>query len=185
MFKPWDENITEMTSKEFELFVKNLLESANEKLHDLEIVHDEKIQNHDGTYQIDVTTRFKAFGGEFLILIECKHHKNPIKREIVQALHDKVRTIGAQKGMIFSTIGFQKGAIQYASQHGIALVRVADGKTTYETRSIGNSTHEPSSWVQIPKYIGWLIKQNGEDSINMSTVSEDRIDGLISFLSDE
>jgi len=185
MIKPWNDNTTKMNSKEFELFVKSLLESANEKLYNLEIVHNEKIQNYDGTYQIDITARFKAFGGEFLILIECKHHKNPIKREIVQALHDKIRTIGAQKGMIFSTIGFQKGAIQYASQHGIALVRIDDGKTTYITRSIDNITHEPPAWAHIPKYIGWLIKENREGAINMSTISEERIECLLNYLEED
>ena len=181
MISPFDENVTKMNPTEFELFVKSLLESANEKLQDLNIIHDEKINNHDGTYQIDVTARFKAFGVDFLLLIECKHHKNPIKREIVQTLHDKVRTLGAQKGMIFSTIGFQKGAIQYASQHSIALVRVANGSTSYATRSFDNF-HKPPSYTDIPNYIGWLIENKENDSVGMSSLSNDRIDNLIKFL---
>lgn len=181
MLMPWDENVTEMTAKKFEIFVKNLLENANDKLEDLKVVHDEKIMNYDGTYQIDVTARFKVFGGDYLLLIECKHHKNPIKREIIQALHDKVRTLGAQKAMVFSTIGFQKGAIKYASQHGIALVRIADGKTTYVTRSLGE-THEPSAWAKMPEYVGWFIQEKDNGDIGMSTISNDRLDSLITFL---
>jgi len=181
MISPFDENIAKMNATEFELFIKSLLESLNEQLQDLKIVHDEKIKNYDGTYQIDVTVRFKAFGGDFLLLIECKHHKNPIKREVVQTLYDKVRTLGAQKGMIFSTIGFQKGAIQYASQHGIALVRIANGSTSYVTRSLDNS-NIPPSWANIPNYIGWLIEEKENGSVCMSTVSNDRIDSLIKFL---
>jgi len=181
MISPFDENITKINATEFELFVKSLLESTDEQLQDLKIIHDEKIKNHDGTYQIDVTARFKAFGGDFLLLIECKHHKNPIKREVVQTLHDKVRTLSAQKGMIFSTIGFQKGAIQYASQHGIALVRVADGKTSYATRSLNNSHEIPLS-ENIPKYIGWRIKEKENGSVSMSSISNDRMDSFIKFL---
>lgn len=182
MLKPWDENITDISAKEFELFVKKLLEEADENLQGIEIKHDEKIQNYDGTYQIDITARFKVFGSDFLVLIECKHHKNPIKREIVQALHDKVQTIGAQKGMIFSTIGFQKGAIQYASSHGIALIRVAEGKTSYITRSYDSSNNEPPAWANIQRYIGWLIQERGDDSISMSNISEGALDKFINFL---
>jgi len=181
MINPFGKNITEMNATEFELFVKRLLESANEKLQDLQIIHDEKIKNYDGTYQIDVTARFKAFGGDFLLLIECKHHKNPIKREIVQLLHDKVRTVGAQKGMIFSTSGFQQGAIQYASQHGIALVIISDGNTSYVTRSLDGSHNAPTS-ANIPNYIGWFLKNKGNDTVEMSSISNDRIDSLIKFL---
>ncbi|SEA49274.1 restriction system protein [Desulfuromusa kysingii] len=170
MIPPWDANVTKMNPTEFELWVKSLLESSGEQLKDLQFLHDEKIENRDGTFQIDVTARFKAFGGDYLLLIECKHHKNPIKREIVQALRDKVSVLGAQKGMIFATVGFQKGAIQYARQHGIALVRVADGKTSYETRS-ADGHHEPPSWVEIPKYIGWLTQEKEDGAIGMSSVA--------------
>lgn len=182
MLRAWDENITDMSAKEFEIFVKNLLEEADENLQDIEIKHDEKIQNHDGTYQIDITARFKVFCADFLVLIECKHHKNPIKREIVQALHDKVQTLGAQKGMIFSTIGFQKGAIQYASHHGIALIRVADGKTSYMARSYDSHNYEPPAWVNIPKHIGWLIQEQEDTSIRMSNISEGTLNEFINFL---
>lgn len=181
MIPPWDGNPTELNATEFELWVKSLLESADEQLTDLEIQHNDKIVNHDGTYQIDITARFKAFGGEYLLLIECKHHKNPIKREVVQALRDKVNVLGAQKGMIFATIGFQKGAINYASKHGIALVRVADGITSYETRS-ADGPHEPPPWVNIPKYIGWNIKEKEDGCIGMSSMSPNETDYLIEAL---
>jgi len=171
-----------MNPTEFELFVKNLLESANEKLQNLQITHNEKIKNNDGTYQIDVTVRFKVFGGDFLLLIECKHHKSPIKREVVQILHDKIRTIGAQKGMIFSTIGFQKGAIQYASRHGIALVQIANENASYLTRSLESSPQEPLSDNHTSTYIGWFLKNKDNDIIEMSSVSINRIDSFINFL---
>ena len=36
--------------------------------------------------KVDVTVRFSALGMEFLVLIECNHHKNRIKREVLQVL---------------------------------------------------------------------------------------------------
>ncbi len=170
MIQPWDDNFTKMSATDFELWVKCLLESSGEQLQDLKILHDEKIENHDGTYQIDITIRFKAFGGKFLLLIECKHHKSPIKREVIQALRDKVQVLGAHKGMLFATVGFQRGAIQYAREHGITLIRVADGKTSYETRS-ADGPHEPPPWANIPKYIGWLTQEREDGAIGMSSIA--------------
>ena len=38
-------------------------------------------------YEIDVVARFTILeGAEIVVLIECKHYKNSIKRELVQTL---------------------------------------------------------------------------------------------------
>ena len=50
-------------------------------------------------------------------IVECKHYKYPISREIVQKVYDNLRAIGAQKGIVVSTSNFQSGAIDYAKAH--------------------------------------------------------------------
>jgi len=93
------------------------------------------------------------------LLIECKHEKRRTERQDVQILHSKLQSIGAQKGMIFSTAGFQEGAVQYAETHGIALVQIAGGETSYFSRSMG-APKPPPAWLEIPKYIGWWRSGN-------------------------
>ncbi len=60
---------------------------------------------------------------DFLVLV--KLHRNPIMREVVQVLRDKVQSVSAHKGVLVSSAPFQRGAIEYADAHGIALVHVA------------------------------------------------------------
>jgi len=125
-----------LTPEEFERYVKHMLDGMGAKqLEEYQSEHRRTLASHDGEYEIDVSARFTALGGAFLVLVECKHHKSPIKRECVQILRDKVRSLQAQKGMLFATGGFQSGAIEYAEAHGIALVHVWDGRTSYLTRS--------------------------------------------------
>jgi restriction system protein len=90
--------------------------------------------------------------------VGCKHHTNRIKREHVQM------TLGAQKAMLFSTSEFQEGAVEYAIQHGIALVRLAYGETSYFARS-ANPTPLPDS---LPSYVGWLIAKHDGASNGVS-----------------
>src|ERR1700730_2937621 len=94
------------------------------------------------------------WSADFLVLVECKHEKRKTERQDVQILHTKIQSLGAQKGMIFSTAGFQEGAVQYAELHGIALVQIAKGETTYFSRGLG-SAEPPPEWAGIPKYVGW------------------------------
>ena len=146
----------QITSVQFELQVKRFLESTAGKLKDFQTVHRESMDGQDGTYEIDITARFKIFGADFLVLVECKNHKNHIKREQVQMLHAKQVSLSAQKAMLFATNPFQDGAVEYANQHGIALVQLASGETLYFTKG-GDHTTLPDS---LPAYVGWLIAQH-------------------------
>jgi restriction system protein len=116
-----------VSPEEFEAEVENLLRRAGLGLPEFRVQRLEKIQASDGVYEIDVTARFEVLGASFLVLIECKNHKNPIKREVVQVLYDRLRAVGAHKGMIFSTAKFQKGAIEFARAHKIALLQFIQG----------------------------------------------------------
>src|ERR1700731_4299431 len=171
---------TKITSVEFEHQVKTYLESTSGKLREFQTEHRESIDGHDGTYEIDITARFRIFGADFLILVECKHHKNRIKREHVQVLHGKLVTLGAQKAMLFSTSEFQEGAVEYAIQHGIALVRLASGETSYFSRS-ANRTPLPDS---VPSYVGWLIAEHdgAHEGVRYSLIDPRYPDALNKFL---
>jgi restriction system protein len=158
-----------LTPEQFEIEVEKLLIGLGSgKLTEFRTSRLETLQGTDGEYEIDINVRFQALGGNFLVLVECKHHKSPIKRDVVQILHDRIRAVSAQKGMIFATCRFQKGAIQYGTQHGIALVQIADGKTSYVTKGAGLTIYPP--WL--PSYVGWLITLNDEGNELHSLIDE-------------
>lgn len=112
-----------------------MLDAMGHQVFEYRSEHQEVVQGLDGDYEIDVTVRFSAFGMNFLVPIQCKHHKNRIKRDVLQVLQSRVAAVGAQKGIVFSTAGFQSGAIEYAKAHGLGTVQVVDGGSIYLTRS--------------------------------------------------
>jgi restriction system protein len=182
MINPSDvTSVTEISAEQFELLVKETLQSSGKGLSSFKTRHREKLQGVDGTYEIDVTARFRAMGADFIVLIECKHHRSAIKRSDVQVLHDRLQSTGAQKAMIFSTAGFQKGALDYAMTHNIALVRIAEGRTSYETRSL-SLTREPPPWKNISPYVAWRIKSTEGSGIQVTLLSRDYPEYLDEFL---
>lgn len=120
-------NNRDMSLNEFEKFVMELFKSTVRDILNVRLNHNELIKTSDGEYQIDGTIRFDILGVHYLTLIGCKMYKGPIPREKVQILYDKLRAVGAQKGILVTTSYFQSGAINYASCHGIALVQIIDG----------------------------------------------------------
>jgi restriction system protein len=154
MSKVPDNINAEITPREFENLIKEFLSDLGKDLKSFNASHDVKLLTSDGEYQIDVIVTFEALNVDFTILVECKKHKNKIKRDVVQLLYDKIRTIGANKGIIFSTSGFQKGAELFAKEHSIALIRVIEGRYTYFTKSFGDKMFEIPPWADIPKFVG-------------------------------
>lgn len=134
-----DRYFADLTPEQFEEAVHNIINRIGGTLTDFTVQRRERIAVADGTYEIDVSARFEALGASFLVLIECKHHKAPVKRDHVQILYDRLRTVGAQKGILFSTSRFQAGTVKYAKQHGIALVHVADGSFNYIVKAAGDN----------------------------------------------
>jgi hypothetical protein len=126
----WD-----ITPEEFEELTAGLLQEAMGEADGFKIERHTVLPAADGTYDIDATVRFEVGGIAFLVLVEAKRHKNPIKRELVTALHQKMQSTGAQKGILVSTAAFQSGAIDFAQAHGIALATVVSGRLHLESKA--------------------------------------------------
>lgn len=142
-----EKNILYVTPTEFEKYCKDILMgyAEEEKLQKFSITHNIIIATDDGDYQIDVYATFWALGVEFKVLCECKHYSSPITREKVVILADKVRSVGAHKGILISTSKFQSGAIKYAKKHGIALIEAIDKDLIPRSYSDGKDTINKNS----------------------------------------
>lgn len=141
-----------LTPKQFEQHVQRWLAAASGELTAFEVTSLQHVEGSGGNYEMDAVARFTAFGGaEFVVLVECKHHRNPIKREVIQVLESKLRDTKAHKGMVFATSDFQKGALEFAKVHQIAALLVSDAGTEYLTRSMNSRP------VPVPGHaIAWL-----------------------------
>lgn len=130
----------DITPKAYEEAVAAIAKSMNLDLAGWEVKHLDPVGGLDGTYIMDVTARFQLAGMDFLILFECKRHKDPVKRSDVQVLLAKLQSTCAQKGVVVAATGFQSGALEFAKAHGIACVRLVDNAWTYITRHTAVTT---------------------------------------------
>lgn len=166
----------DISPAEFEEFVVQLLRSADPTLGNLVVTPHDKIASADGTYDFDATVRFEVAGMRFLVVVEAKRHKNPVKRELVQVLHQKVQSVGAHKGVMISTAPYQSGAVDFAMTHGIALATVTEGRFTFETKAVYSpppmSRAEAFERFGIPTYVGHHYKPGDEPgSTNVTLLS--------------
>ena len=145
----------EVTPTEFEHVVREwLVEWAQRQGLKIEATHQGTVHGSGGEYAIDVLVTTEVFrGAQISILVECKHQQRPVERDELLILEGKLRDVGAHKGMLFSTSGFQSGALQYAHAHKIATISIREGRSLFETRGVGPSPDAPP-WAQIDRVVG-------------------------------
>ena len=101
-------------------------------------------------------------------------------------MYDKLRATGTQKGILISTSNFQTGSIQYATEHGIALIQLTESGNHCVTRSLNMITNRagitPSNFGS--PYVGVLLRSKKQGLITCSYLTFLR-DGLKPFLLDE
>ncbi len=175
---PWNPGSpVEVTPAEYERQVLRWIKSFDSSLENFTTKHLEKRAGEGGEYELDISAEFTAFGGSrFLVLVECKRYKRPVERERVLAFHAKMQDVKANKGIMFSTSGFQRGALEYASAYGIATVSFFDGKALYETMAAGQ-TPEPPPWVQLPRFAGYFMDIR-DGGIHSHLVEDGRPDAI-------
>lgn len=72
--------------------------------------------------KVDVSFNYTiTHGANVLFLVECKCYNHAVPVDDVEEFHSKLDDIGAHKGIMVTTVGFQKGAIKTARGRGIAL----------------------------------------------------------------
>jgi hypothetical protein len=76
--------------------------------------------------KIDVLVRHTEGLYEHLIIVECKYRNDPVERIHVDALATTIGELGASRGVIFSTHGFQSGAIEQAAHENISLYKLRE-----------------------------------------------------------
>lgn len=92
------------------------------------------------TIKVDVSFSITVAGGaSILILVECKCYGHKVPVDDVEEFHSKLDDIGAQKGIMVTTVGFQSGARTAAKGRRIALALLTPSSASKELSYVINA----------------------------------------------
>jgi hypothetical protein len=141
--------------------------------------------------QFDVTIRFKKGLYEYLTVVECKKVDKPVSVEKVEAFVTKAGDVGADRAVMASTSGFQKGALDVAASHNMTLIHVTQSLeidlsmfgaewagVAYQPhiQSIkleyadGEVSLLPEESNKLTYYVKQIILQRGVERVNLETL---------------
>ncbi|HYF93989.1 MAG TPA: restriction endonuclease [Symbiobacteriaceae bacterium] len=107
----------------FETFIKELYEADGDVVVERDVT---EVDRYGAKRQTDVKITRRTRFHTFVTLVECKRWKEPVGRDRIDVLAASIEALGANKGAIFTTTGFEEGAVAYAKGKGIDLFVVRD-----------------------------------------------------------
>lgn len=133
-------------SDEYEQFTKKVIEELVGVTVHHQKVYKGRISQRD--IKIDVSFNYTIAGADLLFLVECKCYNHAVPVDDVEEFYSKINDIGAHKGIMVTTVGFQDGTIKTAKGRSIALALLTKerqkGELRYVVNGIGQITTPPS-----------------------------------------
>lgn len=120
-----------MTPTDFEILTQILLAKRLRKAfgYDIPVCHLKTFTSLTGNkYEIDLSYSFTLFDINYLTLVECKNWDSFVTREKIGYFKSIIDDLKAHKGLIITTKGFQRGAINYAQSQNIGLIKIINDK---------------------------------------------------------
>lgn len=109
--------------RDYEIFVRDITQTLlkAEGLTTVKVEHDLKVAGIARPHQIDVYWEYQLGGVLHGVIINCKNYRTPVEAGDVETLAGVLHDLPGVRGLIVTTVGFQKGAIAYAKTYGIGL----------------------------------------------------------------
>jgi hypothetical protein len=115
---------------EYEKFAQEIYQSLlNDDGLTTEVKHNIKLQGKSSKHQIDVYWEYKFAGVNHKVAIECKNYNKKLSIGIIRNFYGVLSDVGNINGILVTTIGYQKGAKEFAEHHGINLIVLREPKS--------------------------------------------------------
>lgn len=121
-----------MTPKEYEAYVASVVRTFD-FLAGATVIRNKRFPGvrQPGMYEIDIAVEFWLSEQVFFrMIVECKNHRRPVTRPVVQQLAQTRDAIAAHKAAVASPTGFSGEAVDVARDLGIALWVIAEDVAT-------------------------------------------------------
>ena len=96
-------------------------------------------------------------GATWRALVACRHQTGAVEREVIESVKSRLPEVPADAGLVFATSDFGTDALAAARESGVALLRVVDGHTAFDTSGWNNPGHYPS-WL--PAYLAQVVDRD-------------------------
>jgi len=149
--------LPDLTPEHFEILVVRELRKAGLEVGELRIHRRATLPEPERGYLLELKGVLGGATWQPQTLIACRRQQAPIGRAAVESLRDHVKEAGAEAGLLFGAAEFDADALTAALDCEVALLRVTDGRTAFDTSGWGPPGRYPA-WL--PAYCAQLVRRD-------------------------
>jgi restriction system protein len=171
------------TSSEYENFIFRVCEALGEP-NGIVVYRNKTYTGRVSRRKIKMEVSFEGqlLGARILGLVECKCYKSRVEVSDVEEFHSKLDDIGAHKGIMFTTVGYEAGAKKVAKGRGIALFILREGREPGELRVETKSADRPAASTFLGgNFLPWGRFSESGDEVGYRVESADEFFYILAF----
>jgi hypothetical protein len=149
--------LPELTPESFEILAVRELRKVGLEVSQLRIHRRATLPEPERGYLLELKGVISRAPWQRRVLIACRRQQAPIGRAAVESLRDHLTEAGVEAGILFGTAAFEPDALKAVQDGPLALLRVSDGRTAFDTSGWGTPGHYPA-WL--PAYCAQAVDRD-------------------------
>lgn len=147
----------EVTPDYFEILVVRELRKAGFEVTDPRVHRRTELPEPERGFLLELRASLRRGSWHKRALIACRRQERAIGRESVEDVAGRLTEVEADVGFLFATAPFAPEALAAAEEREIALLRLVDARTAFDTGGWGPPGHYPA-WL--PAYLVELVDRD-------------------------
>jgi hypothetical protein len=172
--------LPELTPEYFEILVVRELRKIGLEVSQLRVHRRSTLPEPDQGYLLELKGSVRRPPWQRRALIACWRRQVPLGPVDVAAARDHVREAGSEVAIVFSTSDVARDALPAAALAAVALLRVTDGRTAFDTSGWGTPGHYPA-WL--PAYCAQAVLPDALGEPRYQLLESGRGDVIVQQLS--
>src|SRR5213082_264748 len=146
--------LPDLTPEHFEILVMRELRKIGLDVSELRTHRRSQLPEPERGYLLELKGVVRGAGWQRRVLVACRRQHHAIVAADVELLREHLQEANAEAGLLFGAADFDPTALTAAQDSTLALLRVTDGRTAFDTSGWGTPGHYPA-WL--PAYCAQLV----------------------------
>ncbi len=138
--------LPELTPEHFEILVMRELRKIGLDVSELPTHRRSMLPEPERGYLLELKGVVRGTGWQRRVLIACRRQQRPIGAAAIELLREHLKEADVEAGILFGAADFDPDALKAAQGNALALLRVTDGRTAFDTSGWGTPGHYPA-WL--------------------------------------
>lgn len=149
--------LPDLPPEHFEILVMRELRKIGLDVSELGTHRRSQLPEPERGYLLELKGVVRGAGWQRRVLIACRRQHHAIVAADVELLREHLQEANAEAGLLFGAADFDPTALTAAQDSPLALLRVTDGRTAFDTSGWGTPGHYPA-WL--PAYCAQAVARD-------------------------